>query len=132
MSWPPTFSVWLWFAGVIKGNQLLRSILGPSRDFPSETGMTKASANIEQLGQVVLSAGAGLLVSRLDLLNAIKQHFPTGPDDEAERRSFRRTKRPRLSGCRLLSVHRTSRRQSFFLITEADRSLTSVLLPQEF
>lgn len=94
--------------------------------------MTQSAETLEQLGKVILSAGAGKLVSRLDLLNAIKRHFSTGPDGEAGCRSFPRTKSRRLIGCRLLSVHRTSRRQSFFLITEPDRSFTSVLLPQEF
>ncbi len=98
-----------------------------------DTDMTKqASETVERLGEVMLSPGAGRLVSRLDLINAIKRHFQTGPDEAAGHDPFHRAKSTRLSGCRLLSVHRTSQRQSFLLITEPDRSSTKVLLPQEF
>lgn len=112
--------------------QSLPNVPLPER-LPRDIAMnTQASETVDRLGNVVLSPGAGRLVSRLDLVNAIRQHFQTRSDERPGRDSFRRIKSHTLIGCRLLSVHRTSRRQSFLLITEADQSFTSVLLPQEF
>lgn len=37
-----------------------------------------------------------------------------------------------LSGGRIMSVHKTERDQLVWLITEADRSLTTLLLPEEY
>jgi hypothetical protein len=60
-------------------------------------------------------------------LNALLQHMrggrandenPLAPDD--------------LAGCRTLNVHRGSAGQCFWIITEADRNLTTVLMPEEF
>jgi len=37
-----------------------------------------------------------------------------------------------LEGCRVLTVYRSSTGQSFWIITEADRSVTTILMPEEF
>jgi hypothetical protein len=37
-----------------------------------------------------------------------------------------------VSGERILSAHRTARKEKLWIITEADRSATTILLPEEY
>lgn len=93
---------------------------------------TNALDNFERLGNVFLSPGTRLLISQPDLLKAITRHLCAASDGCAQRRVIRRNNRECPRGCRLLSLHRTSKRQKFLVITEADQSRTSVILPTEF
>ena len=80
-----------------------------------------------RLGRVVLTPGARKFLSGTDMLNALLLHMrggrasdesPLAPDD--------------LAGCRTLNVYRGSAGQCFWIITETDRSLTTILMPEEF
>ena len=80
-----------------------------------------------RLGRIVMSPGVKKALSGKDLLNALLLHMRGGKSaNEAPPAS------DRLEGCRFLNVYRSSKDQSFWIITEADRKLTTVLMPEEF
>ena len=80
-----------------------------------------------RLGRVVMTPGVKKSLSGKDLLNALLLHMRGGRSaNEAPLGS------DQLEGCRLLNVYRSSRGQCFWIITEADRKLTTVLMPEEF
>ena len=88
--------------------------------------------NPDELANVVVTPNAQALVSRADLVNAIGHHFRARPEPRHSSHRIRGSNSNLVLGCRLLSIHRTSQKQRFLLITEADHSRTLVLLPGEF
>lgn len=83
------------------------------------------------LGEIVISPGARALIRPPDLANALRSHIRTGSGVGHRPVAFRSNNRICDGGCRLLSLHHTKRRNPFLLITEADQTRTSVLLPHE-
>lgn len=83
------------------------------------------------LGQTVITPGAFAALDESDLRNAISRHVrgdwgEVDPDDWAENElSYEK-------GFRILSVYNASNGTRFWIITEADRSVTTVLLPEEY
>ena len=82
------------------------------------------------LGHVVSTPGALEFVSRDQMVAALSRHIQgdwgdMDADDRAE--NERRLK----EGLRLFSSYRTRGGIKFWIITEADRSVTTVLLPDE-
>jgi len=83
------------------------------------------------LGQLVATPGILELVPRAELLAAVARHARGDwgnccPEDAAENELSLR------EGFRLFSVYDRSEGQRFWVITEADRSVTTVLLPEEY
>jgi len=74
-----------------------------------------------------MTPGVRKSLSGQDLLNALLLHMRGGrSDDEGPLAP------DNLAGCRLLNVYRSSKGQLFWIITEADRKVTTVLMPEEF
>ncbi len=82
-------------------------------------------------GQLVITPGALESVPCEDVAKALSRHVSgdwgdVGPEDRAENdRSVK-------EGHRLLSAYATESGTRFWVITEGDRSVTTVLLPDEF
>jgi hypothetical protein len=83
------------------------------------------------LGRVVAAPFALALIERSEMLAALSRHehgdwgLVDEPDKQANERAF-------LEGTRLLSVYESQSGIRFWIITEADRSLTCVLLPEDY
>jgi hypothetical protein len=86
---------------------------------------------IYRLGRVVMTPSARATVSDQDLATALLRHLRRtwGEEDDCYRRV---NQHPNLNGCRILSACCARNRARFWIITEADRKLTTVLLPNEY
>lgn len=84
-----------------------------------------------QLGQLVATANAMARLTHEDILRAMNRHMigDWGDLDEADRLE---NERSLLHGWRLLSAYSASNGTRFWIITEADRSATTVLLPEDY
>ncbi len=83
------------------------------------------------LGQVVCTPGVRDSVSFVEQMIALSRHArgdwgEVCPDDWAENELSLK------EGFRLFSVYRTQKNVKFWIITEADRSATTLLLPDEY
>lgn len=81
------------------------------------------------LGRTTITAGALSALSHEDVLAALSRHV-VGDWGEVDREDWNANERALCEGGRLVSVYRSSRK--FYVITEQDRSLTTVLLPEEY
>ena len=83
------------------------------------------------LGRLVATPNAINALTHDDTLNALNRHRSGdwGEVDEEDRLA----NEPALSeGSRLLSVYHSANGVKFWIITEADRSATTVLLPEDY
>lgn len=93
--------------------------------------MTTASKrSLFNLGQVVITANAANILTPSDILLGILRHASGDwgticPDDAALNDEAVTT------GDRILSAYGTEER-SFWIITEADRSATTILMPEDY
>jgi hypothetical protein len=83
------------------------------------------------LGRVVATANAASTLEQEDINKALARHASgdwgeVGPEDREENELSLR------EGFRLLSVYRDRNGVKFWVITEADRSATTVLLPEDY
>lgn len=83
-----------------------------------------------RLGQVVITPGANAVLAREDILAALNRHI-TGdwgdmPDGDKELNDV-----ALYSGDRLMSSYKSGDIK-FYIITEYDRSSTTILLPDEY
>ena len=83
------------------------------------------------LGQVVATQGALRELTQANIRNALNRHRAGDwgdlcPEDRAA------NDRAMLDGSRFLSAYHTESGVCFWVITEADRSATTVLLPSEY
>ena len=83
------------------------------------------------LGQLVITPAALEAVPADDICNSINRHVcgDWGDLDDADRRENELALR---AGLRLLSVYHATNGIKFWLITEADRRLTTILLPSDY
>jgi hypothetical protein len=83
------------------------------------------------LGQLVITPAALEAVPADDICNAINRHVcgDFGDLDADDRRENELALR---AGLRLLSVYHATNGTKFWLITEADRRLTTILLPSDY
>jgi hypothetical protein len=84
-----------------------------------------------RLGRIVATPNALERLSQDDILTAIGRHQAGdwGEVDEADRKE---NELSLTEGSRLLSVYRAVSGVKFWLITEADRSVTTVLMPEDY
>jgi hypothetical protein len=84
------------------------------------------------LGQTVITAGADAALAPDDVRRALARHSAgdwgddLGPEDREENETAL------AEGFRLLSAYTSTDGTRFWVITEADRSVTTVLLPEEY
>ena len=93
--------------------------------------MTPSGPSFVPLGRTVATPAALAAVSPLDIAAALRRHASgdwgeVDPDDRAANDAAVR------SGERLLSVYRSATGTTFWVLTEADRSATTVLLPDDY
>jgi hypothetical protein len=83
------------------------------------------------LGQVVATAHAAHSIPPDEVLAALSRHVrgDWGNVSEEDRKENELSLR---QGFRLLSVYHTQAGLKFWIITEADRSVTTVLLPEDY
>ena len=92
--------------------------------------MTPSGSVNVPLGRTVATPAALGAVSQPDIVAALRRHASgdwgeVDPDDRAANDDALR------SGERLLSVYQSATGTTFWVITEADRSATTVLLPDD-
>ena len=83
------------------------------------------------LGRLVATPNAVENIPNPDILAALQRHLTGdwGDVDEPDRQENELSLK---EGFRLLSVYRSARGVKFWIITEADRSATTVLLPKDY
>ena len=84
------------------------------------------------LGQVVATSTALAVLPTQDVAAALERHR-RGDWGDAKREDWQANERALKQGERLLSVYHTADSSTkFWIITEWDRSLTTVLLPEDY
>ena len=83
------------------------------------------------LGRVVITSNAMNQLPAEDVTAALRRHI-RGDWGELETHDREENQRSLQDGCRLLSAYRASNGIKFWIITEADRSVTTVLLPEDY
>lgn len=83
------------------------------------------------LGRTLITPGASASIPEADVVAAVGRHArgdwgEVSPEDQAE------NELSLAEGFRLLSAYTSSAGVRFWVITEADRSATTVLLPEEY
>ena len=83
------------------------------------------------LGRLVATPNVLASLDNDDILNALNRHRSGdwGDVDEEDRQA---NERSLIEGSRLLSVYHSVKGVKFWIITEADRSATTVLLPEDY
>jgi len=83
------------------------------------------------LGHIVATPNALSRLSHDDILSGLRRHQAGdwGDLDEHDRAENERSLK---EGFRLLSAYHTAAATEFWIITEADRSTTTVLLPEDY
>ena len=71
------------------------------------------------------------MLSALDIAGALYRH-QRGAGGEVDKEATQANERALNQGERLLSVYRAAAGTKFWVITEWDRSLTTVLLPEDY
>jgi len=84
-----------------------------------------------RLGSVCVTRGAAEVLYEEDIRNAVGRHARRDWGDVCAA-DWDRNDRSLEEGCRLLSAYRSRAGIPFWVITEADRSVTTVLLPEEY
>ena len=84
-----------------------------------------------RLGHIVATPNILMRISTEDVLSAIKRHQAGdwGDVDEHDRQA---NERALIESTRLFSVYHAANGIKFWLITEADRSSTAVMLPEDY
>ena len=84
-----------------------------------------------RLGRIVATPNALAKLTQDEVFTAIQRHQAGdwGDVDEQDRQENERSLQ---EGFRLLSVYHSAAGTKFWLITEADRSVTTVLMPEDY
>ena len=86
---------------------------------------------IFSLGETVITAGAREALDDYDIQNALRRH-ETGDWGEVEKADWKSNDSALKQGDRILSTYLSSNDTIFWIITEWDRSVTTVLLPEDY
>lgn len=82
---------------------------------------------IPRLGRLALTPGARKSLSEADVLNALLRHAKSGATPARNSPAI-----DALNGCPILTVFRSSAGRAVLIITDADRALTRILMPEEY
>ena len=84
-----------------------------------------------RLGRILSTPNALEHLTNVDILRALQRHQAGdwGDVDEEDRQA---NKSALITGARLWSVYHSERGLKFWIITEADRRSTTVLLPEDY
>ena len=83
------------------------------------------------LGRLVATPNALEHIPNPDILAALQRHL-TGDWGDMDEHDREENELSLKEGFRLLSVYRSAKGVKFWIITEADRSRTTVLLPEDY
>lgn len=83
------------------------------------------------LGQTVMTRGVQEQVPPSEMMQALRRHA-NGDWGELDKEDRDANEAALKHGARLLSAYHTKAGTKFWIITEADRSSTTVLLPEEY
>lgn len=83
------------------------------------------------LGRLVSTPNALESIPNPEILAALQRHL-TGDWGDVDEHDRKENELSLKEGFRLLSVYRSARGAKFWIITEADRSATTVLLPEDY
>ncbi len=83
------------------------------------------------LGQVVATPGSLEELSREEIANALRRHA-SGDWGDLSKDDKEENELALKAGYRILLVYKSGKGGKFLVITEADRSVTTVLLPEEY
>ena len=83
------------------------------------------------LGQTVITRTAMNTLTQEDVMTALARHAAGDWGDVCEE-DFRENEQSLDQGFRLFSVYHAQDGTKFYIITEADRSATTVLLPEDY
>ena len=83
------------------------------------------------LGQVVITANALDVLDPVSVVLALRRHA-SGDWGELDGDDQAANERALSDGSRLLSVYRDAEETRFYIITEWDRSVTTILLPEDY
>jgi hypothetical protein len=84
-----------------------------------------------RLGHLVSTPNALSQLPNEEIFRAIQRH-QAGDWGDVDEHDRQENERALVEGTRLLSVYRTSEGLKFWVITEADRSATTVLMPEDY
>lgn len=94
-------------------------------------GESEAKSPKFPLGAIVVTAAALSSLSQLDMIEAVIRH-QEGDWGELEPEDIHANERALVQGLRLFSVYRLRGGTKFYVITEHDRSVTTILLPSDY
>lgn len=83
------------------------------------------------LGQTVITANANVVLPELDVVLALQRH-QSGDWGDVDKHDRQMNEDGLRNDGRLFSVYHTTGRTKFWIITEWDRSATTVLLPEDY
>ena len=84
-----------------------------------------------RIGHIVATPNALSQLTQDDILLGIQRH-QAGDWGDVDSHDREANNRALIEGTRLLSVYHASNGVTFWIITEADRSATTVLLPEDY
>jgi hypothetical protein len=93
--------------------------------------MINATKTRFSLGRIVATPGAMQSLTPQDIKDSLRRHA-SGDWGEVCEEDREENDLSLTEGHRLLSVYRARNGETFWLITEADRSATTVLMPDEY
>lgn len=88
-------------------------------------------ATVVETGQLAATHAVLEAASRPELMAALRRHMSCDWGDVCEE-DWKANDRALRNGERLLSSYLTENGKKFWIITEADRSVTTILLPEEY
>jgi hypothetical protein len=100
-------------------------------DWQETLAMPRPATSKFELGRVLITPGAMEVVAHEAVVTALARHA-SGDWGELSDDDRRENDLSLAEGLRLLSVYRTAGGTKFWIISEADRSATTVLLPEEY
>jgi hypothetical protein len=83
------------------------------------------------LGRMVITSTARDRLTNADVFTALGRHM-RGDWGEVDEEDWASNEQALEEGTRLVSVYRSSEGVKFYIITEHDRSLTTILLPSDY
>lgn len=98
---------------------------------PSPTPVPPKKAPKFQLGKVFVTKAVQDTISPVDALRSLSRHWNSDWGDVCEEDAAANDQAI-TDGMRLLSVYQSREGIKFWIITEADRSATTVLLPDDY
>jgi hypothetical protein len=86
------------------------------------------------LGQTFITPGAeeALMIAGQTAIEFLRRHMSCDWGSELSEEDVQENELSLKEGFRLLSAYRTAKGQKLWIITEADRSTTTILLPSEY